>query len=44
MDNGEIECIARIEREPDGGLFVRTALGRLYPAERIIKILKGSTS
>jgi len=45
MDNGEIERIARIERRGiDGQLYVRTALGRTYPAERIIKILKGSTS
>jgi hypothetical protein len=43
LDNGEVERIARIERDLDGQLYIRTALGRMFPAERIITI-KGEQS
>ncbi|MGH7341871.1 MAG: hypothetical protein ACREKH_15380 [Candidatus Rokuibacteriota bacterium] len=40
LDSGEIEPIVHIERDPDGAMFVRTALGRRHPAERIISIVE----
>lgn len=40
LDNGEVEQITRIERDSAGRMFVRTALGRLYPADRIVTIHK----
>jgi DNA-binding IclR family transcriptional regulator len=39
LDTGEIEKIRRIERDTDGLLYVRTALGRRHSAERIIIII-----
>ena len=39
-DTGEVEQIHQIERDSSGRMFVRTALGRLIAAERIISIIR----
>lgn len=39
LDDGEVVRVCRIEQD-DKGLKVRTSLGQVYPAERIITIHK----
>lgn len=39
LDDGEVVRVCRIEQD-DKGLKVRTPLGQVYPAERIITIHK----